>query len=312
MGLWRGSYRSALAMALLLAIVGSWPGVAQGETDGAASVVVTTEVLDAIVADLVGDAAEVKVLMPGSADPHAWQPSARDTESIFEADFVVSNGLALEQRLVGILDRVASQGVPVFKATDHVTVRGADDSSGERDGEADQGEGVVGVGDPHFWLDPLAMRDEVLALATELAEAGIDVGGRAERLVGSLGSLDAELTEILAVVPQAQRKLVTGHDSLGYFAERYGFEVVGTVIPGQTMLLEPSARDLAALIRAIRDEGVTAVFAEVGTPQSVARVVAEETGAQVVELDIAQLPDGGSYEDLLRNLDRSIADALSG
>lgn len=123
--------------------------------------------------------------------------------------------------------------------------------------------------------------------------------------------LDAELTALLSVIPQTRRKLVSGHDSLGYFADRYGFEVVGTVIPGQTTSLEPSARDLADLIAVVRQEGVAAVFTEVATPQSLARVVADETGAQVVELDVAQLPDSGTYADLLREIVTSVVCGLT-
>ena len=137
------------------------------------------------------------------------------------------------------------------------------------------------------------------------------MAARTAELADELEVLDGELASILSIVPESERKLVTGHESLGYFADRYGFTVVATVIPGQATSVEPSARDLVDLIAAVRAEGVRAVFTEVATPQSVARAVADEAGAQVVELDVAQLPDGATYADFMRGLAQTIAAALS-
>jgi ABC-type Zn uptake system ZnuABC Zn-binding protein ZnuA len=115
---------------------------------------------------------------------------------------------------------------------------------------------------------------------------------------------------VLAVVPDAQRQLVTGHGALGYFADRYGFRIVGTVIPGLSSSDEPSARDIAELIESIREAGTTALFSDVGTPPSVAEAVAAEAGAQLVELRVAQLPESGRYADLLRDIATAVAGAL--
>ena len=297
----------AIGAAFVLAVGGVSSALADDPDADAASVVVTTEVLGSVVAELVGDAAEVRVLMSGGVDPHSWQPSARQTEAIFGADLIVANGLDLEERLVAIFERASAEGVPVFEATDHIAVRTLDAS--EHDHETDEDHGSD---DPHFWLDPLAMRDVVLALEPALQAAGVDVGDRAASLADDLESLDAELTDVLAAVSTERRKLVTGHDSLGYFAGRYDFSVVGAVVPGRSTSVEPSARDLADLIAAVRQEGVTAVFTEVGTPQSVARALADDAGAQIVELQVAELPEDGTYADLLRTLAQSIAGALSG
>ncbi len=273
------------------------------------SVVVTTEVLGSVVEQMAGDIANVKVLMSGGADPHSWQPSARDTQAVFEADLIVANGLDLEEGLASVLEQAETDGVPVFHAADFVSLRASADAEGDQAGEADSNHAAS---DPHFWLDPIAMRDVVLALDPVLAGAGIDLGDRSETLAADLESLDAELAEMLSVVPDDQRQLVTGHGALGYFADRYGFEIIGTVVPGLSSSDEPSARELATLIDAINGAGSTAVFTDVGTPQSVARAVADETGAQIVELQVAQLPEGGTYQDLLRDLAGLVAGALSG
>jgi len=293
-----------LATALLL--LGAAPTMAAEPPGGRPSVVVTTEVLGSVVTDLVGDTADVQTLMSGGADPHSWQPSARDSEAIFGADLIVANGLDLEEGLLNVLDQAEAEGVELFHATDHVDLRAS--ASGEADPDPDHDDGP---GDPHFWLDPLAMRDVVLALGPVLIEAGADLGDRADAEAAAIEVLDAELREQLSSIPDEQRRLVTGHGALGYFADAYDFEIVGTVVPGLSSSDEPSARDIADLVKAIRAAGATAVFSDVGTPQSVAEAVAGETGAQVVELQVAQVPEGGTYADLLHDLASAVADALA-
>ncbi len=281
------------------------------------SVVATTEVLGSVVSQLAGDVSDITVLMSAGVDPHSWQPSARDSQAVFGADLIVANGLDLEEGLVSVLEQAEADGVTVFHATDHVALRGSagaeagGDSATTIDGAEATPDLDHAAGDPHFWLDPLAMRDVVLALDPVLAAAGVELGDRTAALVADLEALDAELTATLAVVPQDQRRLVTGHGALGYFADRYGFEIIGTVVPGLSSSDEPSAREIAALIEDIKAAGSTAVFTDVGTPQSVARAVADETGAVVVELQVAQLPAGGTYQDLLRELAAAVVAALA-
>jgi zinc/manganese transport system substrate-binding protein len=301
--------RSAVALAAALAVVvlAILPTVAQDEEPGSRpSVVVTTEVLGSVVSSLVGDAAEVRTLMDGGADPHTWQPSAREVEAVFSADLIVANGLDLEEGLVGVLEQAEADGRSVFHAADHIELRPAADDA--NDHEADHGHGS---GDPHFWLDPLAMRDVVLALGPTLAEAGVDVGDNVATGVAELESLDDELRSRLATIPDERRQLVTGHGALGYFADAYDLEIVGTVVPGLSSSDEPSARDIAELVAAIRDAGATAVFSDIGTPKSVAQAVADETGAVIVELDVARLPEAGAYPDLLREVADSVASTLT-
>jgi zinc/manganese transport system substrate-binding protein len=272
----------------------------------APSVVATTEVLGSVVAQLVGDAAEVSVIMPPGANPHSYEASARDAERMLEADVLVSNGLDLEEALVPILETAESDGVTWFQATDHVAVLEL-----EAEDEADHDDHDHGAEDPHFWTDPLLMRDVVLALEPVLAAAGIDVTAGAEALVADLEALDAEVAEIVSVIPAEDRELVTGHHSLGYFAERYGFELIGTVIPSLSTSGEPTARELARLIDDITANGVSVVFAEVGTPQAVAEAVATDSGAQLVTLSTSALPEGGEYQDLIREIATTVTEALT-
>jgi zinc/manganese transport system substrate-binding protein len=303
---------SAIAvMALASAACGGGPSTpAPGEERPA--VVVTHAVLGSVVQELVGDAADVTVLMGNGVDPHDWSPSARDIETVNNADLVVANGLDLEEGLIRVLEEVEGRGVAVFHATDHVVIREMDEDEHEgeegEEGEEDHHEG----GDPHFWVDPVAMKAVVTALGGTLAaEIGLDVSERQAALEAALDELDAEVRTMLDPVPAANRKLVTGHESMGYFAERYGFVLVGAVIPGLTTQGEVSAGELSRLKAEIEEQQVPAIFTEVGTPAAVVDAIARETGVEVVELHAITLPDDGSYLTFIREIAREVAGALA-
>ncbi|CAN5519683.1 zinc ABC transporter substrate-binding protein AztC [soil metagenome] len=268
------------------------------------TVVVTYSVLGSVVQELVGDRATVVVLMGDGVDPHDWSPSARDIETVTQAALVVANGLALEEGLERTLDEAEADGVRVFRATDHITIRELeDDPHGDEDDHGDE--------DPHFWVDPVSMRDVVLALATTLESVGVDVADQAADLAGRLDDLDAEVRGTLEAVPPSERKLVTGHESMGYFADRYSFRLIGAVIPGLTSQGEVSAGELAGLKDQIEEEGVRAIFTEIGTPSAVVESIGRETGVRVVELPSHNLPADGSYLTFIREIAGAIASALS-
>ena len=296
------------------AVVGqSEPSVEPG---GGLDIVVTHAVLGAVVSDLVGDRAAVTVLMGDGVDPHDWSPSARDLETVYGADLVVANGLDLEEGLHDALEQAEADGVPVFKATDHITLRQVGQAEAAREDEAeaghqDEADHEHGPGDPHFWVDPISMIAVVDALAPLIGELGVDVADRQADLVARLTTLDADVRARLAVIPSEARTLVTGHESMGYFADRYGFRIVGAVIPGLSSQGEASARELAELAEVIRDQGVRAIFTEIGTPRSVAEAISAETGASLVELPSHTLPEDGSYVTFITRIAGTIADALA-
>jgi zinc/manganese transport system substrate-binding protein len=210
---------------------------------------------------------------------------------------VVENGLDLEAGLEGALEEARRSGVPVLTAADAVR-SGAEGSP-------------RATGDPHLWMDPLAMRDVARALAPRLeAELGLDLGRRPERLAARLERASADVARALAPIPVARRTLVTGHDSLGYFAARYGLRVVGAVIPSRSTQAEVSAGQLADLRDVIAAEGAPAVFTEVGTPSDVAEAVAREAGVEVVELPTVTLPADGSYPTFVREVGARVAAGL--
>ncbi len=324
----------ALIASLALAATLAGPAAAQSEAPkGDVDIVVTTSVLGSVVMDLVGESATVTVLMGNGVDPHDWSPSAQDLEAVYGADIVVANGLALEESLLDALEEAGADGVRIFEAADHIDVRqlgeathgheadavpeashglGGDNEAAESEAAHTAGdEHDHGAEDPHFWVDPISMVAVVEALGPELAGIGLDVSERQADLVTRLQVLDADVRGLLEPIPAEARKLVTGHESMGYFADRYGFELVGAVIPGLSSQGEVSARAMADLAEQIRADGVSVIFAEVGTPQSVAESIASETGVQVVELPTHIVPDDGSYFSFITGIATIVAEALS-
>ena len=190
---------------------------------GRAHIVVTTNILGDVVQELVGDAAEVEVIMPPGSNPHDFAPSAQQAAAFRDADVVVVNGLGFEAGLVDTIDAAEEDGVEVVTATDAVDVLPL----------AEQAEG----NDPHFFTDPVRMHAAAEHIASELARLvdGLDTPafqGRVDAYVAALDELDADVEAILAVVPDDRRTLVTNHEVFGYLADRYGFEVLGAIVPG--------------------------------------------------------------------------------
>ncbi len=289
-----------LAVTLCGAVVGCGraPGGSSGPTPP--RIVVTSAMLGSLVRELVGDRLAVSVLIPNGLDPHEWEPSARDIEAVGSAALVVENGLGLEAGMQKCLQQARARGVRFFTASDGITPRRT------ADGHA----GAVAL-DPHFWTDPLAMRAVVGGLASAIeAAAGIGLATRARELERRLGALDAEIRSALATIAPEARRLVTGHESMGYFAERYGFTLEGALVPSLSTQAEVSAAEMARLSEIIAASGTRAIFTEVGTPGAVAEALARDTGARVVPLATHLLPADGSYFTFMRELAATVVSAL--
>jgi zinc/manganese transport system substrate-binding protein len=272
------------------------------------SIVVTYSALGSIVKELVGDKANLTVSIPNGLDPHEWEPSAKDIEAINKADLVIENGLGLEGGMEKALQVARDIGVKFFTASDYITVRHVGPGEGIPSGDPDQ---VIGAADPHLWMDPIAMKSIVSALSPILMkDLNLDVSSQAADLENRLDSLNTEIADTVAAIPQENRKLVTGHESMGYFAQRYGFKLVGAIIPSISTQAGVSAGDLAALKKLIEENHVRAVFTELGTSPVVAKAIGDETGVKVVELATHVLPSDGSYFTFVRNLASVITNAL--
>jgi zinc/manganese transport system substrate-binding protein len=323
----------------VLATVGLWSGprgvlAASAGPAEKKTIVVSSSVLHALVADMVGDRFQVRLAIPNGVDLHDWEPSAKDIAALTRADLLVVNGLGLEAGMQRSIARAKASGVRLFVAADHVTVRkvghGEEPPSGSSDHDHDghdghdhdHGRDSHGHGhghgghdhggfDPHLWTDPIAMKAVAAALAAQLqADFGVDLSLRLADVQKRLDALDEEVRRSVAALPPERRKLVTGHESLGYFAQRYGFELVGAVVPSLSTEAESTAAGVADLKKVIARHRVKVIFTEVGTPERVAEVLSREAGVRCVPLWTHAVPADGSYFSFLRALARTITDSL--
>ena len=297
----------AAVLAALLSLAGCGGGTDSGG-DGRATVVVTYSVLGSLVKQAVGDAANVVVLIPDGSDPHEWEPSAKDIERLNNADLIVRNGLDLEGGVLDVLNNAQDDGVATFVASDHITIRLVGEGEGLPTGDADQ---EVGAQDPHLWMDPLTLKDVMVALGPVLREQGIDVVDGVGAVVAGLDTLNDEVAGLLAAVPAENRKMVTGHESMGYFASRYDFQLIGALIPSLSTQAGVSAQELSTLVDEIAAQNVTAIFTEMGTPTRVAEAIGDEAGVKVVDLASHNLPADGTYETFMLENATKVAAALA-
>lgn len=301
--------RAAAAMltaALLGTALNACAGAAAPERP---QIVVTTNILGDVVGRLAGDAAEVTVLMRPNADPHSFEISAREAARMDSADLLVINGLGLEEGLHRHIERTAAAGVPTVVAGDEIDVLPY------------RSEDAGGADDPHFWTDPARMDAVVDAVESALIEVdGINAAGiraRSDAYRAELGALDADMTEAFARIPAERRSLVTNHHVFGYLAQRFGFRIVGAVIPGGSTLAAPSAADLRSLTEAIDRAGVRTIFAESSQPDRLMQVLASEAGVDVdvVELYTESLDEPGTdadtYVSMMRTNTQRIVDGLA-
>lgn len=297
--------------------------VADTETDAdqpGLTIVATTSVWGDVVSQIVGGDATVEVLIPIGADAHDYQATPQQVAAILGADLVVINGLGLEENLHAVLESAEGDGAKILVLAEDLDPIQFEDEHAHDDDHDDHGDGHDhGDEDPHVWFDPLRVAQAARVIATELAaiDGSIDWESRASEYAQMLEQADAEIIELLSVVPEESRKLVTNHDAFGYFADRYGFEVIGVVIPGGSTLADPSSAQMAALVEEIRHEGVTTIFAETTQPTALAEAVAGEVGSDVtvVELFSESLGVPGSGADTLIGMLMTnaslIADALT-
>jgi zinc/manganese transport system substrate-binding protein len=296
--------RIVLIIALGTLALGACGGADDGAAEAELRIVATTTILGDVVAAVAGPDAVVTVLISPGADPHDFQPSARQAGAIRDADLVVANGLGLEQAFDRLLDAADEQGTLLAVAPELDPLPVAEP-------------GHDGL-DPHVWLDPIRMADAALLIGDALADVAPDIEWpeRAELYAQQLEALHADIEAQVASIPAERKVLVTNHDVLGYFAARYGFDVVGVIIPGGGTAAEPSAQDIEQLADKIEHVGVPAIFGETTHPGRLAETLRDEVGAEieVVELYTESLGEPGSgattYIEMMRTNVTRIVDAL--
>jgi zinc/manganese transport system substrate-binding protein len=301
------------------------PGTAAPDTAAELpTIVVTTNILGDIVAQAVGDLAAVEVIMPVGSDPHDFSPSARQAESMENADLLVVNGAGFEEGMIGIIEQVESTGTRVFEFADHIELLEFDGDHGHSDdgralrrrhsddehsddehsddehSDDEHSDDEHSGGDPHIWTDPARMITAVEAFGEEFATIeGVDaaaVEAQVQAYVDELKALDTDMEQTLSAIPAENRVLVTNHEVFGYFADRFQFEVVGAVVPSLTTNAEPSTAEVEALVQLIEQEQIPAIFADTSSPIRLAEAIASsaDNDVEVVVLYSESLGEPGS------------------
>jgi ABC-type Zn uptake system ZnuABC Zn-binding protein ZnuA len=289
---------SLLLLALLLPACGRQSASNAGQ---AAPVVLTsTTILADVTRSIAGNRIHVDALLPAGIDPHSYQPTPQDAARVAESKLMIVNGAGYEQFLKSLIDNTGGKATVVEASA---SVR------------SNQEAGSV---DPHMWLDPNNMiiyteniRDALIKLDPE-GEAVYKSNG--DSYIAQLKALDTWIQEQVGQIPPGKRLLITNHESLGYFAKRYGFTVAGTVIKSFSSDASPSAQQLAALIDEVRSSGAPAIFLDASDSNTFAEQIAHETGVKVItDLHLESLtsgPPADSYVDMMKYNVTQIVNAL--
>ncbi len=285
------------------------------------NVIAVESFLADIAQNVAGDRLKVASLIPPGTDPHSFEPAPADIISVTGSDLLIVHGAGLEGFLNDLLED-AGGNHQVVEAAAGLASREPREGDPEHEETQQSAQGEVHhhpEGDPHFWLDPNNVvkyveniRDGLSKVDPEGAES---YAANAQAYIRQLRELDRWIAEQVKQVPPEQRLLVTNHESLGYFADRYGFSIVGAVIPSFSTGASPSAQQMAQLIDHIRQSRVKAIFLETGANPQLAQQVARETGVKVVtqlytHSVTAPGGDAPTYIDMMRHDTRRIVDAL--
>jgi zinc/manganese transport system substrate-binding protein len=255
--------RSVAALAAAVFALAVLAGCGDDSSSGGRTVVATTTQVADLVREVGGARTKVDGMLRPGGDPHDYEPRPSDVAAAAGAKVVFRSGGEVDDWLNDVIDN-AGGDAEVVSLID--SVRRLDD-------------------DPHWWQDATNGVRAVEKIRAELTKA--DPGGRAtfarnaERTIRRLERLDREITGCVERVPPAKRKIVTTHDALGYFAGRYGVEVVGAVIPSLSTQAQASAGDVQRLVEQIRREGVEAIFPESSVNPDIERAIAREAEASI-------------------------------
>lgn len=277
-----------IGLVLVLAVSACQPAAPAAK--GGLKVLVVETFLADIVQNVAGERVQVESLIPVGLDPHAFTPAPRDVARIAESKVLVINGAGFEEWLEAVLTNAGGQRL-VIEASAGLVGREAREGEEMEDEHHAEG-GAEGEhhhhdeGDPHFWLDPFSVIKYVENIRDGLTQADPEgkalYASNAAAYITKLKELDAWVRQQVQPIPVERRLLVTNHESLGYFADRYEFTIIGTVLPSVSTAASPSAQQLAHLIDLVKAKGVRAIFLETGSNPQLAEQIAAETKAKVV------------------------------
>ncbi len=246
---------------------------AVNDRSGPIKVIATTSIIGDVVSQIGGEYVDLVTLMKAGQDPHSFVSSISDLRSVSESDVIFIAGWNLEEGLIDDLRSVSeSPQVPV-SASIRPRLFAADDESSVRNE-------FNARPDPHTWLNPRLVLQWVTNIGEVLSELD---PGNSDAYQANTEAYMREVTQLIDLydstidtIDPLKRKLVTNHDSLGYFADAYDFEIVGAIIPAGSTLAEPSARELAELVRQMDEAGLCTIFADTTTNNQLATAVVDE------------------------------------
>jgi ABC-type Zn uptake system ZnuABC Zn-binding protein ZnuA/ABC-type Mn2+/Zn2+ transport system permease subunit len=317
----------AAALGALVLLAAGCGSESSGEGGQVKVVATTTQAAD-FVREVGGEAIEVTQILQPNSDPHDYEPRPSDVEAVADAELVFVSGRGLDdwaEELVSdsggdaqIVDlgamgpiRLEGEG----HEHEHEEEAHADEDSHEHSGEVGhEHEDESGL-DPHWWHDPRNVEAAVPGIENVLVVADrshkAEFIRNADAYVAELEALDTGIARCIDSIPASQRKLVTDHDALSYFANRYGIEVVGALFPSQTTQAQPSAKDLSELADTIEAENVGVIFPESSLSPNVVKAIARQTGATVGETLYGDtLGPEGSDGDTYLHMEEANADAV--
>lgn len=321
-----------LFLLLSMVVLGLNAGFAEGQSsdDVPLKVVATYSILGDIVKNVAGEQINLIVLVGRDGDPHVYEPTPQDAIALAGADLIFENGLMFEAWLDELYEASGSTArrVVVSKGVDVIDFAGHDDDHDDDHDHDDHDDDhhrhnhdnhEHGEFDPHIWHDPHNgivivenIRDALAEIDPNHAEM---YQANAEAYMAELTALDVYIAELVEEIPAENRVLVTSHESFGYFAHRYGFEMITALGAFSTDVSDPSAGQIAALVKEVRAFGVPAIFGENITTAGLLEQLARETGVNFIETlytdALGQVgTDGDSYLNLLRYNAETIAEAL--
>ncbi len=317
----------AAATALLLSGCQTGPSPAIAQTGGSLPKALAAEsFLTDFAQNVAGNRLTVQTLVPLGIDPHEYEPAPQDLARLADSSVLIVNGAGFEPWLQKPLQSVGGSRAIVEASTGlQSRTPGAGEPAGQlTTGGINAGEHTITAGDvvdPHFWLDPnLAIRyvENIRDGLAKADPAGADTYRKnADAYIAQIKDLDGWIQTQVESIPVQRRLLVTNHESLGYFADRYGFKIVGTIIPSVSTDASPSAQQVAELVQTIRATGAPAIFLETGTNPQLADQIANETGVKVVtDLYTHSItpPEGPApnYLAMMRHDTEAIVQALKG
>jgi len=324
---------------------------AQGPAGPEMRVLAVETFLADIAQNVAGDRFKVPALLPVGADPHGFQPTPADVAKVANCNVLIVHGAGIEEFLDEVLHNAggsrrvieASAGLKARtpeegevaeahggqdeREADHGHEHGPDaksDHKHEHGGKHadphahDEGHHHHDA-DPHFWLSPVNVITYVTNIRDGLSQAdpagATAFAANADAYVAQLKELDQWIAEQVKQIPEKKRILVTNHESFGYFADRYGFEIAGSILPSVSTGASPSARELAELTRKMKAVGAGAIFLETGNNPQLATQLAKETGIRTVtELHTHSITEHGgpapTYIDMMRFNTKAIVTAL--